>query len=99
MVYSFRNFISNINEYQNYFGYKIFFQNITDKNNLTTNSTTNQTQNTTNQSDVIKNQTKNHTGTINKKNRIAKADAGHNTGNPILMLALSLAVLVFKRRR
>ena len=99
MVYSFRNFISNINEYQNYFGYKIFFQNITDKNNLTTNSTANQTQNTTNQSDVIKNQTKNHTSTINKKNRIAKADAGHNTGNPILMLALSLAVLVFKRRQ
>lgn len=99
MVYSFRNFISNINEYQNYFGYKIFFQNITDKNNLTTNSTANQTQNTTNQSDVIKNQTKNHTDTINKKNRIAKADVGHNTGNPILMFALSLAVLVFKRRR
>ena len=104
MVYSFRNFISNINEYQNYFGYKIFFQNITHKNNnLTTNSTANQTQSTpqnmTGQSDIRKNLTKNHTGTINKKNRIAKADAGRNTGNPVLMLALSLAVLVFKRRR
>ena len=103
MVYSFRNFISNIIEYQNYFGYKIFFQNITLKSNLTANSTANETQNTpqntTNQSDVRNNLTKNHTGTINKKSRMAKVDAGRNTGNPILMLALSLAVLVFKRRR
>ena len=102
MVYSFRNFISNINEYQNYFGYRIFFQNITHKSNLTANST-NQTQstpqNTTGESDVKKNLTKNHTETSHKKKRIAKADAGHNTGNPILMLALSLAVPVFKRRR
>lgn len=102
MVYSFRNFISNINEYQNYFGYKIFFRNITPENNLTENSTVNQTgntsQNTTGQTEIRENLTHNHTNASYKKDRIAKMNNHHSTGNPFVILALSLAVLVFKRR-
>ena len=33
MFFSFKNFISQYEEYQNYFGYKIFFKNITKQNN------------------------------------------------------------------
>ena len=63
MVYSFRNFISNINEYQNYFGYKIYFRNITPETNLTANSTTTNTStpNPSNQTEVKANTTQNAT--------------------------------------
>lgn len=41
MVYSFKNFISPIEEYQNYFGYRIFFRNISYQiNNSTVNNIT-----------------------------------------------------------
>ena len=103
MVYSFRNFISNFNEYQNYFGYKIYFRNITPTNNLTDNSTVNQTgstsQNTTNQTGIRENITQNRTNASFKKTRFTNAGGSHDTGNPLMLLALSLAVLVFKRRR
>ena len=103
MVYSFRNFISNINEYQNYFGYKIFFQNITPENNLNENLAGNTSEstspNTTNQTGNRKNLTHNHTNASYKKARIVKANGSHDTGNPLILLVLSLAVLVFKKRR
>ena len=97
MVYSFRNFISNINEYQNYFGYRIYFRNITPETNLTANSTTTNTstQNPSNQTEVKANTTQN--ATYNKE-EIAKIKSAHNTGNPLVILVLSLAVIVFKRR-
>lgn len=97
MVYSFRNFISNINEYQNYFGYRIYFRNITPETNLTANSTTTNTStpNPSNQTEVKANTTQN--ATYNKE-EIAKIKSAHNTGNPLVILVLSLAVIVFKRR-
>ena len=102
MVYSFRNFISNINEYQNYFAYKIYFRNITLQNNLTQNSTGNgsesTSQNTTNQTNIKENLTQNHTNASFKKTRFTKVSGSHDTGNPLVLLLLSLAVLVFKRR-
>lgn len=102
MVYSFRNFISNINEYQNYFAYKIYFRNITLQNNLTQNSTGNESestsQNTTNQTNIKENLTQNHTNASFKKTRFTKVSGSHDTGNPLVLLLLSLAVLVFKRR-
>lgn len=103
MVYSFRNFISTINEYQNYFAYKIYFQNITLQNNLTQNSTGNESestsQNTTNQTNIKENLTQNHTNASFKKTRFAKVSGSHATGNPLVLLLLSLAVMVFKRRK
>ena len=103
MVYSFRNFISNINEYQNYFGYKIFFQNITPDNNLTENQTGNASSGTSknpaNKTEIMEKPMDNHTDSSNKKARFSKATVSHDTGNPLVLLALSLAVLVFKRRR
>lgn len=102
MVYSFRNFISNINEYQNYFAYKIYFRNITLQNNLTQNSTGNgsesTSQNTTNQTNIKENLTQNHTNASFKKTRFTKVSGSHDTGNPLMLLLLSLAVMVFKRR-
>ena len=102
MVYSFRNFISNINEYQNYFAYKIYFRNITLQNNLTQNSTGNgsesTSQNTTNQTNIKENLTQNHTNASFKKTRFTKVSGSHDTGNPLVLLLLSLAVMVFKRR-
>lgn len=102
MVYSFRNFISNFNEYQNYFAYKIYFRNITLQNNLTQNSTGNgsesTSQNTTNQTNIKENLTQNHTNASFKKTRFTKVSGSHDTGNPLVLLLLSLAVLVFKRR-
>ena len=102
MVYSFRNFISNINEYQNYFAYKIYFRNITLQNNLTQNSTGNgsesTSQNTTNQTNIKENLTQNHTNASFKKTRFTKVSGSHDTGNPLVLLLLSLAVLVFKRK-
>jgi len=41
MVFSFKTFVSELEEYQNYFGYRIFFENIT--NDLIENSTNNST--------------------------------------------------------
>lgn len=102
MVYSFRNFISNFNEYQNYFAYKIYFRNITLQNNLTQNSTGNgsesTSQNTTNQTNIKENLTQNHTNASFKKTRFTKVSGSHDTGNPLVLLLLSLAVMVFKRR-
>lgn len=102
MVYSFRNFISNINEYQNYFGYKIYFRNTTLESNLTQNSTgngsSNTSQNTTNITGIEKNITQTPANASFKKTQFAKANGSHDTGHPLLLLALSLAVLVFKRR-
>lgn len=103
MVYSFRNFISNINEYQNYFAYKIYFRNITPESNLTENSTGNgsagTSQNLTNQTGIKENIVQNRTNASFKKAKLAKASGSHETGNPLVLLALSLAVLVFKRRK
>ena len=103
MVNSFRNFISNINEYQNYFAYKIYFRNITLQNNLTQNSTGNgsesTSQNTTTQTNIKENLTQNHTNASFKKAKLAKVNGNHETGNPLVLLALSLAMLVFKRRK
>ena len=102
MVYSFRNFISNINEYQNYFAYKIYFRNITLQTNLTQNSTGNGSEstshNTTNQTNIKENLTQNHTNASFKKTRFTKVSGSHDTGNPLVLLLLSLAVMVFKRR-
>ena len=102
MVYSFRNFISNFNEYQNYFAYRIYFQNITSEGNTSENSTGNgsssTSQNLTNQTGIKENITQNRTNASFKKTRFAKVSGSHDTGNPLVLLALSLAVLVFKRR-
>lgn len=43
MFFDFKIFISRFLEYQNYFGYNIFFKNITNINNIAINETTNQT--------------------------------------------------------
>ena len=103
MVYSFRNFISNFNEYQNYFAYKIYFRNITPESNLTENSTGNgsagTSQNLTNQTGIKENIVQNRTNASFKKAKLAKVNGNHETGNPLVLLALSLAVLVFKRRK
>lgn len=48
MVFNFRNFIAQYEEYQNYFGYKIYFRNITNDNTTHLNETTiNNSTNTT----------------------------------------------------
>ncbi|WP_458404708.1 Cys-Gln thioester bond-forming surface protein [Methanobrevibacter sp.] len=102
MVYSFRNFISNINEYQNYFAYRIYFTNITPESNLTENSTGNSSagtsQNATNETNIKENFMKNHTNASFKRERPFKVNGSHDTGNPLVLLLLSLAVLVYKRR-
>lgn len=51
MVFDFKVFLAKVVEYQNYFGYNIFFENIT----YTTNETTNITNNTSNNQTNIKN--------------------------------------------
>ena len=96
MVYSFRNFISNIDEYQNYFGYKIYFRNITNESNSTSNSTNNNnTENTTHKEDIKLNSTI----SSRNKNNVAKVKNIHNTGNPLVLLVLSLAIMIFKRKK
>lgn len=55
MVFSFRNFISPIDSHQNYFGYKVFFRNITNESSvIVNNSTVNNYTNYTNISMVNK---------------------------------------------
>lgn len=68
---------------------------------LTQNSTGNVSESTpkTQQTrQTSKNLTQNHTNASFKKTGFAKVSGSHETGNPLVLILLSLAVLVFKRR-
>ena len=106
MVFDFKTFVSQYEEYQNYFGYKIFFRNISDAqnneslSNQTTNSSTNiQNNQSSNQIDntTIKNNTADaikYTLPDNKKTLLSK----HKTGSNIWIILLSLFFIIRYRR-
>ena len=101
MVFSFKNFVSPIEEYQNYFGYKIFFRNITD--DLLENSTDNLTLSITQMQNftsnilfdgvyTIKDVENSHTSTSHHK-KIA-IDSSHTTGIKINYLITCVITLL-----
>lgn len=74
MVFSFRNFIAQYEEYQNYFGYKIYFRNITNDNITHLNETTiNNSTNTTHKIDNYLSNNQSNKTIIKKYNKSIKS--------------------------
>lgn len=109
MVFDFKNFIAEFEEYQNYFGYKIFFRNITSNQineTITNNSTTILPQLYNNTSNVLFNDsyvmeyTNNHT--ISTPNNEKIVISNHITGTKMewlfgcIIIMIILCILLYK---
>lgn len=105
MFFNFKTFISEIEEHQNYFGYKIFFKNSINQiiNNTTNNLTTILPQLQNNLSQVLFNQSyttniinDNQISTpINEKIVISDHETGINIGWIIFIIILIIYILLF----
>ena len=109
MVFDFKNFIAEFEEYQNYFGYKIFFRNITSSQineTITNNSTTilpqlyNNTSNVLFNDSYIMEYTNNHT--ISTPNSEKIVISNHITGTKMewlfgcIIIMIILCILLHK---
>ena len=105
MVFSFKTFVSEFEEYQNYFGYRIFFENIT--NDLIENSTNNSTTLTVelenytydisfNDTYIIEDENDGSTSTLNYEKIVVSS---HETGGRfwfgIAMILLLMIILLY----
>ena len=100
MVFDFISLISGSDSIQNYFGYKVTMQDITQNNTTNNNNTANSTNNNTDSSNNITNSTNgnNTNSTMNNNtlvnNQNNKTGTGlYNTGNPLYVLFAALMLL------
>lgn len=106
MVFNFKMFISEFEEYQNYFGYKIFFRNISDNsstqiNNSMINNSNNYLDKYQNNESIfteydiiiIKDDINHQTSTSDYK-KIVKISNQHVTGNNLKLLIGSLIIIL-----
>lgn len=106
MVFSFKMFISEFEEYQNYFGYKIFFRNISDNlsmqiNNSTINNSSSYLDKYQNNESIlteydtimIKDSVHSQISTSDYK-KIVKFPSQHITGNSIRLLIAAMIIIL-----
>ena len=106
MVFSFKMFISEFEEYQNYFGYKIFFRNISDNSSMQINNSminnsssyldkyqNNESILTEYDTIMIKDNIHSRTSTSNYK-KIVKFPNQHVTGNSLRLLVAAMIIII-----